>query len=307
MAINQDDALGVGEEYSDTQGMLGSGRGKARPTATVEVAEGGGKAKWFLIAFALMMLAVLGWVGWRFLGSGGAEVDAGALLLPAAESNALPMTGAPVNEAPVAPAVSAQPLGPVEEMLPPAAAPVEPTVAVFPAGAASPTEPGAPAATASATQLATAPAESPLPGPMPTTSMAAAEQAAKEASTIASLREELSSAKARIAALEKEASNRAPAPARTAKPAATARRSGSAPRSVAASAAVREDRKPTAKAPSPPGVILKAVLEGRAWLQIGSGDTISVATGDDVAGVGTVSAIDAERAEVRFASGAVLK
>ncbi len=32
MAINQDDALGVGEEYSDTQGMLGSGRGKARPT-----------------------------------------------------------------------------------------------------------------------------------------------------------------------------------------------------------------------------------------------------------------------------------
>ncbi len=306
MAINQDDALGVGEEYSDTQGMLGSGRGKARPTATVEVAEGGGKAKWFLIAFALMMLAVLGWVGWRFLGSGGAEVDAGALLLPAAESNALPMTGAPVNEAPVAPAVSAQPLGPVEEMLPPAAAPVEPAAAVLPAGAASPTEPGAPAG-ASATQLATGPAESPLPVPMPSTSMAAAEQAAKEASTIASLRGELSSAKARIAALEREASNRVPAPARTAKPAATARRSGSAPRPVAASAAVREDRKPTAKAPSPPGVILKAVLEGRAWLQIGSGDTISVAPGDDVAGVGTVSAIDAERAEVRFASGAVLK
>ncbi len=305
MAINQDDALGVGEEYSDTQGMLGSGRGKARPTATVEVAEGGGKAKWFLIAFALMMLAALGWVGWRFLGSGGAEVDGGALLLPAAESTALPMTGAPVNEAPVAPADSAQPVGPAEEMLPPAASPVEPAAAVLPAGAASPTEPGAPAATASATQLAPAPAESPLPAPMSSTSMAATEQAAKEASTIASLREELSSAKARIAALEKEGSNRAPAHARAAKPAATARRSGSAPRSVAAS--VREDRKPAAKVSSPPGVILKAVLEGRAWLQVGSGETISIAPGDDVAGAGTVSAIDAERGEVRFASGAVLK
>lgn len=312
MAIDQDDALGVGnEEYSDTQSMFGNGRGTGRPTATVAVAEGGSKAKFFMIAFALLMLAALGWVGWKFIGSrGGGEVDGGALLLPAAEPTALPMTGAPVNEVTSVPTDGAQPVDPAKGVTPAPSPPqpVEQIVGNVPVGVASQAVPGAVAAGSSATQPVPGPAESPLPSQSSDTG--AADQAAKDANTIASLREQLSTATARLAVLERDGSNHVSTT--TPKTKAVAVRAVAAPKKTVASrpveaAAVPAERKTSTRVPPPSGVILKAVLEGRAWLQVSSGDTISVAPGDDVAGVGTVSAIDAERAEVRFGNGAVLK
>lgn len=52
---------------------------------------------------------------------------------------------------------------------------------------------------------------------------------------------------------------------------------------------------------------LKAVLDGRAWLQNDGGDSITVTVGDVVRGMGPVKTIDAERGEVVFANGAVLR
>jgi len=52
--------------------------------------------------------------------------------------------------------------------------------------------------------------------------------------------------------------------------------------------------------------VLKAVLEGRAWLQLRSGETVTVAPGDHVAGV-TVVAIDAVQGQVRLSNGTVLR
>jgi intracellular multiplication protein IcmG len=48
---------------------------------------------------------------------------------------------------------------------------------------------------------------------------------------------------------------------------------------------------------------LKAVLDGRAWFQTKSGETITVAVGDEVPGLGVVKSIDTDRGEVRFANG----
>lgn len=64
-----------------------------------------------------------------------------------------------------------------------------------------------------------------------------------------------------------------------------------------------EDTKPTARS----DLHLKAVLDGRAWFQTKGGESITVAPGDDVKGLGTVKSIDAERGQVTFSSGTVVR
>lgn len=54
-------------------------------------------------------------------------------------------------------------------------------------------------------------------------------------------------------------------------------------------------------------VHLKAVLDGRAWFQTKGGESITVAPGDEVRGVGTVKSIDAERGQVLFSNGTVIR
>jgi len=52
---------------------------------------------------------------------------------------------------------------------------------------------------------------------------------------------------------------------------------------------------------------LKAVLDGRAWFQTKSGESITVAPGEEVKGLGTVKEINAEQGQVFFTNGNVAK
>ncbi len=52
---------------------------------------------------------------------------------------------------------------------------------------------------------------------------------------------------------------------------------------------------------------LKAVLDGRAWFQTKSGESITVTPGEEVPGIGIVKSIDIDRGEVRFANGVVIR
>lgn len=310
--INQDDALGVGaEEYNDAQGVFSHGGRHARATAAVEPArDGGGKAKLFFIIFASVLFAAIGWVGWKVVHRGGEAVDAEALALPVADADTVPMTGAPANESPAD--LASAPVGPVE----PGSAPPPPTTQPAAAGLQVPSADAAGDVAAAAALSASSVVDPALPAPAPNTSTGAAPASPAPAvgDDAAVLREQLRAAKARIeeleAARERSANGAAraalqPAKTRSTTPALRSRSTASVrPAATVASAEHKSTAKPL---PAPAGVILKAVLEGRAWLQLGSGETVTAAPGDDVAGVGTVSVIDAERGEVRFANGAVLK
>lgn len=65
----------------------------------------------------------------------------------------------------------------------------------------------------------------------------------------------------------------------------------------------RESKQPVAKG----DLHLKAVLDGRAWFQTKNGESITVSPGEEVRGVGTVKSIDAERGQVVFTNGAVVR
>ncbi|MDH0342005.1 hypothetical protein [Chromobacterium haemolyticum] len=52
---------------------------------------------------------------------------------------------------------------------------------------------------------------------------------------------------------------------------------------------------------------LKAVLDGRAWFQTKGGESITVSPGEEVRGIGTVKSIDAERGQVVFTNGTVVR
>ncbi|KAG0163816.1 hypothetical protein DFQ30_010924 [Apophysomyces sp. BC1015] len=87
--------------------------------------------------------------------------------------------------------------------------------------------------------------------------------------------------------------------------AATARKpqSSEKPTSHGKKSSGDEETKPAARS----DLHLKAVLDGRAWFQTKGGESITVAPGDDVKGLGIVKAIDAERGQVTFSSGTVVR
>jgi len=63
------------------------------------------------------------------------------------------------------------------------------------------------------------------------------------------------------------------------------------------------DEKPVPKTEGGARATLKAVLDGRAWFQTKSGDTLTVSVGEEVPGLGVVKSIDTDLGEVRFANG----
>lgn len=54
-------------------------------------------------------------------------------------------------------------------------------------------------------------------------------------------------------------------------------------------------------------ISVKAILEGRAWFQTKHGESITAAVGDSVRGLGVIRSIDAERGEVTFTNGSVMR
>lgn len=56
-----------------------------------------------------------------------------------------------------------------------------------------------------------------------------------------------------------------------------------------------------------PGVQLKAVVDHNAWVQTESGDSVMVAPGDEIPGVGRVRSVDSETGTVRLSDGRVIR
>ena len=69
-------------------------------------------------------------------------------------------------------------------------------------------------------------------------------------------------------------------------------------------------RKPAAEPAAPTrvsGVVLKAVVDKNAWVQVDSGESVMVAPGDRIPGVGVVQSVNPESATVRLSDGRVIK
>lgn len=88
-------------------------------------------------------------------------------------------------------------------------------------------------------------------------------------------------------------------------------RAASAKKPVAQEKASTGNKKPSSDEDSKPAarsdLHLKAVLDGRAWFQTRGGESITVAPGDEVKGMGTVKTIDAERGQALFSNGTVVR
>lgn len=315
--INQDDALGDANDYDDQQGVFSQSRGAATRPAVEPESSGGGVAKILLLVFVSLLVCCVGWVAWKLASRGGGGAE-DTLSLPTTESSAMPMSGAPVDEAPIGPSAATQ------VAIAPQQVPVTPVHASAPAGAqeltsrpdSSAANPLSAAATpvveanhasgANVPHPVTAPNVQPNDGTtVDTTARAASDGSASErqlSQELEATKRRLSDLERRVGVLQSQAAispNDARASAATPRRAAPARR---APAPVVAS----EPRRATPSLAST-GITLKAVLEGRAWLQLKSGETVTVAPGDNVAGMGAVRSIDAERGEVRFTNGQVLQ
>lgn len=310
--VNHDDALGADDAYTDQQGVFSEQKPRGRvPGETART--GGGTAKIFMIAFVTILVAAFGWFVWKLMNRGDTSEPMGESL-PVAVASSVPMTGAPVEE----------PLRPVSlEEGPTASAatmPADPSLvaatspALPPSSAASPPSMDPGVAPAALPHGASAPLES-VAAPTarsqvaaPVTAETQVPVAANSAGDAAALRDSqlLKEALARIAVLERRVASLGPeTPSKARSPEPSPKPRTVMPPRVTASPERKSDA--AAKAAPTTGVTLKAVLEGRAWLQLGSGETVTAAPGDEVAGLGAVSSIDAERGEVRFANGSVLR
>lgn len=74
-------------------------------------------------------------------------------------------------------------------------------------------------------------------------------------------------------------------------------------------ATAKQDRQVSQKVQSAaqPALQLKAVLEGRAWLQTKGGESITVSPGETVPGLGVAKIIDADQGQIIFSNGLVLR
>lgn len=312
--MNQDDALGAetgGEAYDDQQGVFTAGGRPSGRSGEQPAASGGGAAKLFLFGFVGVLVLCIGWFGWKVAHRNSAP-DA-SVSIPVTDASSLPMTGPPVEEntrraapTPVAPAA----MVPTTGALGPRTASLAPVSAAAPmpssqAAAVALGTPPSPQPAAASTALTGAVAPAAQTQAMPATTQPAA---TASAASQAQLRDQLEDTIRRVEALEREVAALTPGERSKAR-LSTEPHHRAAPRSHAPTEVASSRHAPPAKAvpTAPPGVILKAVVEGRAWLQLRSGDTITVAPGDSVPGLGAVSSIDAEREEVRFADGVVLK
>ncbi len=76
---------------------------------------------------------------------------------------------------------------------------------------------------------------------------------------------------------------------------------------MAAGKQSNETNQQLAKPMAQPALQLKAVLQGRAWLQTQNGASITVSVGERVPGMGIVKVIDPEQGKVIFSNGVVLR
>jgi len=82
--------------------------------------------------------------------------------------------------------------------------------------------------------------------------------------------------------------------------------SAAEPASAVSKSEPREE-KPVPKTEGVARATLKAVLDGRAWFQTKSGETLTVSVGEEVPGLGVVKSIDTDLGEVRFANGSSVR
>ncbi|MEQ7767231.1 IcmG-like type IV secretion system protein [Xanthomonas hortorum] len=309
--FNHDDALPAGE-YSDDQSVFTT-ESQSNPAA-----ETGGKAnmaKYMLIGFVVLIVAFVGWFGYKLMNRGGAATD--TLSIPVQEQAAVPMTGAP--------ATAVNPYGVPGETASgqiaasaAADAPVSLTAdqGTPGGGESAPAQQNDHAAGVQAEQQIAQPqsaAQQP-PVAVATSQSSATPQATPASDQSAVAETELEALRARVMELEKRvatmtASGRAVATAPRTQP---ARRNAAPARPKSRDSATRPAPSSVTAAAKPEpvpasGIQLKAVLEGRAWLQLKNGETVSVAPGDTIPGAGTVSAVDVERNEVRLNNGTSLR
>lgn len=321
--IDQDNALGANDEFNDQQGVFTGG---ARPAVAPAKSGGGGAAKLLIGVFGAGLLGIMGWVGVKLMNRGSAEVE-NTLAAPIQADAGVPM----------AQGMADPQLGPAPEAVAPAAAPAVPAVGTIdasnpgaviqapamPVGAdlaagqpapatpaaaptAAPTQPIAPVAAPAqpAPAVAQQPAAAPQPTPAATAPVAAPVAAAPV--DVQKLQDENRALKKEVARLQRLAACGGSSSCESAGRTRPARKSQGRAAARPTRAVAEAPAAAPAPAPKMDSLTLKAVLEGRAWVQLKSGETVTVAPGDEVGGV-TVTSIDAERGTVRMSNGAVLR
>jgi len=322
--FNHDDAL-PGNDFNDEQSVFtGGGQAPGVPAP----AESDGKAnlaKYLMIGFVVVIVAFLGWFGYKLMNRGGGAAD--TLSIPVQDQSTLPMTGAPVptgnpyDAQAIAQVPNAQVIGPSAPSGPSAADPkqAEQQQQASPNVPAQSDHPDQVTTTMEVEPTAAAPgtAEPPVAAVATVAVTQPSGQAAPSSTARLESQDELQQLRAKVQELEKRVAALAAAggPARSSaqresrqaarQAAATTPRAK--PKDGIASARVAAASGSKAESVAPTGIQLKAVLEGRAWLQLKSGETVSVAPGDAIPGAGTVSAIDVERNEVRLSNGSSLR
>ncbi|MDQ1090707.1 intracellular multiplication protein IcmG [Xanthomonas sacchari] len=312
--FNHDDAL-PGDDFNDEQSVFSSGgQAPAAPESDAKAK----LAKRLLIGFVLLIVILLGWIGFKLMNRGSGAVD--TLSIPVQDRSNVPMTGITAGGGTPAggPAATPGPQIAGGQVAPPAAPPaatqqMEQEVPVSPA---LPMQQNPPAA-AQVTQLDGARGSTEPTAALAETAVASqqTEQTVTHSAAQPGAQDELQQLKARVAELEQRVASLGPtggaAKSSSREVRQAPRRSTAAanakPKDVSTRDRVTAAALPKPDAAAPTGIQLKAVLEGRAWLQMKSGETVSVAPGDSIPGAGTVSTIDVERNEVRLSNGSTLR
>lgn len=321
--FNHDDAL-PGNDFNDEQSVF-TGGGQAPGVPTPPESDGKANlAKYLMIGFVVVIVAFLGWFGYKLMNRGGGAAD--TLSIPVQDQSTLPMTGAPVptgnpyDAQAIAQVPNSQVIGPSAPSGPSAADPkqAEQQQQASPNVPAQSVHPDQVPTTMEVAPTAAAPgtAEPPVAAVATVAVTQPSGQAAPSSAARPESQDELQQLRLKVQELEKRVASLAAAggPARSSAPrearqaarqAATTSRAK--PKDGIASARVVAAPGSKTESVAPNGIQLKAVLEGRAWLQLKSGETVSVAPGDAIPGAGTVSAIDVERNEVRLSNGSSLR
>lgn len=289
--FNQDDVLGAGVE----RGAFGGAPRHAAAHEAPEVVAKPKSAMKFFLKLGAAMLGVMALVvmGMIFLGSRGSGSD-DASFQQASPATPQPVINTPVQAPPPvevpAPSIAAeQPkndLGLVaaaevsaNAQTVPASQPVDTSQAQPPiqSNDVSTTAVKADAATTQATVAPPAKASEPD-----------SEKIARLESTIAALRGDVD----RLMTAKNDAARRRDAAARQTSRSAPAQRK-----------AAPEPAQPARVT----GVVLKAVVDKNAWVQVESGESVMVSPGDRIPGIGVVQSVNPESATVRLSDGRVIK
>lgn len=295
--VNQDDVFGSGVEAS-AFGAKPQHRNEANAGIVVEKPKS--RAKWLigaLVAFALVVVAAITFVKMDRDEGSFAQVSA-----PRPQMDV--MAAAPMSPVPEAAGAN----GAVVASVPPEAPPLESDPA--------PTDPNAAVALKVVPQVgpqsqpeasqepAAAPRVAPVPSSAPETAVAPASGGAEKQEGVSD--QQLKLITARYEALSGDHARLKQKYDDLVATRPSTQRRAQAKRVSAPIARV----KPVEAAASPvaiPGVRLKAVVESNAWVQTDDGDSVMVAPGDQIPGVGQVRSVDPETGTVQLSDGRVIR